>query len=75
MEYKIIQIMPASGWYATYTDMTDFYDPVVCFALIKEDEAEQVVPMVHTDGYLDRVDQLDNYSELVYLPNYSPPQP
>jgi len=74
MEYKIIQIMPATGWYATYKDIEDFFDPVACFALIEEDGAQQVVPMTSGNGYLDRADQANNYHELVYLPQYQPPQ-
>ncbi|WP_288639221.1 hypothetical protein [uncultured Comamonas sp.] len=75
MEYKIIQIMPAAGWYVTYKDIEDYFDPVACFALIEEENTQMVVPMTSGDGYLDRADQADNYKELVYLPQYQPPQP
>ena len=47
---EILQIIPADGWYARFTDETDI--PLVCFALIKHNLDEQdksVEPMAYEE--------------------------
>lgn len=79
MSYKILQILPATGWYATYEGVEDLFDPVACFASIEETEDDGetfqlVVAMTADMGYLTRIDQT-NCSGLHYLPDFKPKIP
>lgn len=74
---KILQIIPAAGWYAKYTDDTaaDPLDPVVCFALVeisRDGEIWREVRPLGPDGKrIELVDTASNFSTLIYRPNYS----
>lgn len=73
---KILQIIPATGWYATYTGDTanDPLDPVVCFALVeikRNGETWQEVRPMGTDGSrVDLIDTASNFSTVIYRPSY-----
>ena len=80
MEDKILQMLPAVGWYATYDGVVDHFDPVACFALVEETldngRVDQlVVAMTADGGGLSRVDRVSNISGLHYLPDYKPAIP
>ncbi len=41
---KILQIIPADGWYALYEcENETLLEPLVCFALIEDDNNEQYI--------------------------------
>ena len=73
---KILQIIPAAGWYAKYTDdaAADPLDPVVCFALVeisRDGATWQEVRPMGTDGKrIELVDNASNFSTVIYRPNY-----
>ena len=74
---KILQILLAIGWYATYTDdaENDALDPVVCFALVEmqqDGESWQEVRPMGTDAKsIDLIDTADNFKTVIYKPNYT----
>ena len=59
---RIVQIMPAEGWWAVYVehDGTCIHDRVIAFALIEtEDDEREVVPVTSMGDYLDLEDSDD----------------
>lgn len=62
---RIIQMMPAEGWYAFFRDEEDNslnFEPLVCFALTVNSASEtEVRPMFWQDGYVDFADDYDNF--------------
>jgi hypothetical protein len=57
MEYKIVQIIPATGWYVIYQDGPK--QPLVCWALIEWlDNGDREIVAMDTDNYgsIGRVD-------------------
>jgi len=41
---KILQIIPADGWYALYKDEDEMLaEPLVCFALVEDNDNEQYI--------------------------------
>lgn len=73
MEYKdrkkIIQIIPADGWYVSFETNTDelCYDKIVCFALVEENGRRFVLPMSGEEG-IDFCENASNYHSIVYSP-------
>lgn len=68
---KILQIMPAEGWYATYEDEDGetTFSALVCFALVESEEEGKthraVRPMSWgSEGYVDFSDEDDTFSGL-----------
>lgn len=64
---KIIQMMPADGWYAFFKDEDGGmdYEPLVCFALTSNAEGEtEIRPMSWQDGFVDFCDEYDNFEGL-----------
>ncbi len=64
---KIIQMMPADGWYAFFKDEEGAldYEPLVCFALTSNAEGEtEIRPMSWQDGFVDFCDEYDNFEGL-----------
>ena len=71
-EDKILQIIPAEGWFALYRNegQPDEREAVVCFALVetKEERGQirwDVRPMSWCDGYVDFCDTISNFSGIV----------
>lgn len=73
LERKILQILPADGWYAVFTNTggDDAFDPLVCFALVEDRHPpsapsmiQAVVPMSWQDGYVDFCDSTKNFSHI-----------
>ncbi|HET19674.1 MAG TPA: hypothetical protein ENO16_03590 [Chromatiales bacterium] len=62
---KIIQMMPAEGWYAFFRNEEDDslnFEPLVCFALTENSDGEtEVRPMFWQDSYVDFADDYDNF--------------
>jgi hypothetical protein len=61
---KIVQMMPADGWYAFFKDEDGGmdYEPLVCFALTSNAEGEtEIRPMSWQDGFVDFCDEYDNF--------------
>lgn len=69
MDYKILQILQATDWYAVYDGLEDHFDPVTCFALIEDEHGQSVVPMVAVDTYIDRADTASNFQAIVHRPD------
>jgi len=71
---RIAQIIPAHGWYATYTDDEPGtpLDPVVCFALVEftdgSDSWQEVKPMVGDRRSADFLDGVSNFAGMVFKP-------
>jgi hypothetical protein len=69
---KILQIIPARGWYALYgkNKATAKGGPVACWALVKDGKETAIVGMVESDlqgcPFLVRVDHRKNFFK--YLP-------
>lgn len=66
---KILQMMPADGWYAFFREEDDTIDfePLVCFALTENaDGVNEVRPMFWQDDYgsVDFADDYDNFEGL-----------
>jgi len=61
---KILQIIPANGWYALYKDDNEMLsDPLVCFALIEDDDnVQRIVGMCRDDIYIDVADTSSNFA-------------
>lgn len=51
-DLKILQIMPADGWYAHYiVNEEDYISPLVCWALIEFDDGHhQILGMITEKG-------------------------
>ncbi|MEK7438845.1 MAG: hypothetical protein AAB150_18400 [Pseudomonadota bacterium] len=71
---KIIQIMPAESWVATYQDEDgeDQVSELVCFALVEsEDEGKvyrSVRPMIWgEEGMIDFADEADTFTGLSHI--------
>ncbi len=61
---KILQMMPAEGWYAFFKDEDESlnFEPLVCFALTENTDGEtEVRPMFWQDNYVDFADDYDNF--------------
>ncbi|MEW6764452.1 MAG: hypothetical protein AB1344_01525 [Pseudomonadota bacterium] len=61
---KILQMMPAEGWYAFFKDEDESlnFEPLVCFALTENADGEtEVRPMFWQDSYVDFADDYDNF--------------
>lgn len=61
---KIIQMMPAEGWYAFFKEEDDSmnFEPLVCFALTENADGEtEIRPMFWQDSYVDFADDYDNF--------------
>lgn len=62
---KILQIMPAIGWHATYQgDQGIIKTPLVCWALIEEDENGELYTNVvgmDAQGHIDFSDDSSNF--------------
>lgn len=73
MSKKIIQIMPAIGWYATYKDGAELhYNPLVCWALVEADGVRFVAGM--DDGApIDFCEEVSNFDGYVYEPERTKP--
>ena len=68
---KIIQIMPAEGWYAKFRDEDgeENYALVVCFAIVETEEEghlyRSVRPMYSSpEGMIDFADEADSFAGL-----------
>lgn len=66
---KILQIIPADGWYAQYRDKKDglFAEPIICFALVEDDKDEfrSVVGMIDGGeecGYIEVCSDVSNFT-------------
>ena len=76
-EEKILQIIPATGWYATYVGDTEdaLLDPVVCFALVETQQngeiLRQVRPMGMDGKLIELVDTATNFKTVIYRPAYT----
>ncbi len=70
-EEKILQIIPAEGWYAKFKDEPPLYSKLVCFALIERDGGRCVVPMNYS-GYIDFCEKTEKFVGLVYSPKENP---
>jgi len=76
-EEKILQIIPAAGWYATYKSDPENtpLDPIVCFALVEMQQNgetwQEVRPMGTNGKLIELVDSADNFDTVVYKPTYS----
>jgi hypothetical protein len=72
---KIIQIIPAAGWAAVYTeDSADTpLDPIVCFALVEctKDGStwQEVKPMGVEGKEIEFIDDAMNFKRVVYAPD------
>jgi hypothetical protein len=61
---KIIQMMPADGWYAFFKEEDESlnFEPLVCFALTENTDGEtEIRPMFWQDSYVDFADDYDNF--------------
>lgn len=67
MKRRIVQIMPADGWRARFAEKADgreWDDPLVCWALVEDEQAwQEVVGMVAADPveFCDTFDQFLGY--------------
>ena len=73
-EEKILQIIPASDWFAIYDDDNkEVADPVVCFALVEKSEngiTDQDVRAMCADGnFIDYADRASNFLRIERRPN------
>ena len=68
MEKKILQIIPADGWLAVFTneDKTRTKFPLVCWALV-EDEHGQSVQGMYGGDYVEFCMEISNFSEYEHL--------
>ncbi|MEW5894125.1 MAG: hypothetical protein AB1697_13420 [Pseudomonadota bacterium] len=62
---RILQMMPAEGWYAFFRNEEDDslnFEPLVCFALTENSDGEtEVRPMFWQDSHVDFADDYDNF--------------
>lgn len=62
MAKKIIQIMPATGWYATYKDDAELiYNPLVCWALVEAD-GERFISGMDDGSPIDFCEEVGNFA-------------
>lgn len=61
---KIIQMIPATGWYALFKEEDDSinFEPLVCFALTENSDGEtEIRPMFWEGGFVDFADDYNNF--------------
>lgn len=66
MDYKILQMLPGTGWFATYRDEEAGLDPLVCLALIEDSSGQSIVPMVSVQDQIVRADESPKYAGLLH---------
>lgn len=52
MEYKILQIIPADGWYVDYSEQYQkaSLTPLICWALVEKSNGERSIVPMDVDG-------------------------
>jgi hypothetical protein len=67
---KILQIIPAVGWYAAYEDKEDattFYRPVVCWALVHDEaENDRCVKGMDAADYIDFIEESSSFRYYIH---------
>ncbi|MGC9457812.1 MAG: hypothetical protein ACP5DC_09870, partial [Halothiobacillaceae bacterium] len=67
---KIVQMMPADGWFAVYVDDDDdpIIEPVVCFALVQDpDGFTEVRPMTWQGTAVDFADEDEGFVSIEHI--------
>jgi hypothetical protein len=65
---RILQIIPANGWYAAFNDLEaaeQFYSPLVCWALVTEGERQFITGMVAVKNKILACQEEVNFSHYV----------
>ncbi|HBM0095208.1 TPA: hypothetical protein LT061_001607 [Salmonella enterica subsp. enterica serovar Blitta] len=74
-EAKILSLTPAvAGWWAKFTDETEWYSPVAAWALCRmsDDECRRydvILPVLTSEKGITPHHEEDGYCELLYLPD------
>lgn len=67
MEEKILQIIPANGWSAKYTQEDgDFTSPLVCWALVEDEDGTRRVVGLDGADYVDTAECAVNFQRYIY---------
>ena len=68
MADKILQIIPASGWYAKFHDKEDLLVPLACWALCQNEVGETYVAGIDatSDGVTNFVEDADNFEGYIF---------
>lgn len=66
MDYKILQMLPGAGWFATYHGEDALLDPLVCLALIEDPSGQFIVPMISVEDQIVRADKSSKYAGLMH---------
>lgn len=66
MEGRIVQIIPAGGWFARFCDEDGYilYRPVACFGLVEREEGTFIEPFVCDAGYIVPASDLRDYRDI-----------
>lgn len=69
MEGRIVQIIPADGWFAMFCDEDGYvlYKPVVCFGLVEREDGTFIEPFVCNSGYIDPASDSMDYRDVCRL--------
>ena len=68
MGEKILQIIPASGWYAKFGDGDNAVFPLACWALCQNEDGETYVAGIDAtpDGTTNFVEDADNFEGYIF---------
>jgi len=68
MATKIIQIIPATEWYAKYEEEgTSFFEPIACWALLdRGDGKTEIDGLVPAGSTLTPCKETDGFSEIIH---------
>lgn len=69
LQNQIQQMIPATDWYAVFTDETDavYYRPLTCFALVRTDSEIEVRPMIWSETMIQFADECEGFVDLEHL--------
>ncbi len=66
MDYKILQMLPGTGWFATFHGEDGVLDPILCLALIEDQSGQFIVPMISVEDQILRADESPKYAGLLH---------
>lgn len=66
MAVKILQIIPATDWYAKYEEEgTSFFEPIACWALLDKDGETVIEGMVPAENAMVSCNETAGFIEIV----------